>query len=278
MKAAPINLGIVADEIDRDFERAVRVGVSLGLRRYEVRFLKSGRAPLCDRAELLAAEHLAREEGLEITALSPGLFKQVSDEEGFRREMRELYPLAVEWARRWNLPGLIAFGFRKPGATEQNGHVLSSDNPPQQVIDWLTEAGEQARADGLELLIEPELVCWADSGRATAALLRRARSSALKVNYDAGNIAWLEQRDPIDEFDELAPLIANVHVKDLRPKPDGARPEFLPVGEGIIDYRAHFHAMQCIGYKGPISLEPHMDGSEATIRRCRDAFERLWSA
>lgn len=68
-----INLGIVADEISRDFREAVRVGTKAGLRRYEVRFLRSGRAPLCDRAELLEVERVRDGEGIEITALSSTL-------------------------------------------------------------------------------------------------------------------------------------------------------------------------------------------------------------
>jgi sugar phosphate isomerase/epimerase len=44
----------------------------------------------------------------------------------------------------------------------------------------------------------------------------------------------------------------------------------------MIDYRAHFAALRRIGYDGPISLEPHLDGSSATIRKCQEAFERLW--
>jgi len=40
-----MKLGIVADEISRDFGEAVRVGKKLGLGRYEIRNLTSGRAP-----------------------------------------------------------------------------------------------------------------------------------------------------------------------------------------------------------------------------------------
>ena len=69
----------------------------------------------------------------------------------------------------------------------------------------------------------------------------------------------------------LRKAIANVHVKNLRPGP-----EWLPADEGIIDYGRHFAALQQAGYNGPISLEPHMDGSAETIRRCRDAVLRLW--
>src|ERR1035437_8666527 len=204
-----MKVGIVSDEIARDFATAVGVGVPLGLLRYEIRNLAAGRAPPCGGAALLEGERLARGEGIEITALSPGLFKNTEDAAAFRREMDEVYPRAAEWAHRWKLPGLIVFGFHKPGATEATAPEFSSANPPGEVVEWLGEAGERARGDGLTLMIEPEPLCWCDSGRATASLIARAGSSALKINYDPGNVAWLENRDPLDEFAVVAPWIAN---------------------------------------------------------------------
>lgn len=274
-----MELGIVSDEIDRDFTRALRVGSRLGLRRYEIRNLKSGRAPLCDRNELLDVEHRAREEGAEITGLSPGLFKNVTDSASFAREMRDLYPRAVEWAQRWQLPGLIVFGFRKPDATEDNADLISSDDPPAEVLDWLIEAAERASSDALQLLIEPEPVCWADCWPATLALLQKAGMDSLKINYDPGNVVWKERRDSMDFFDRLAPFFANVHIKDLKAaRPGSGRPQFVPAGEGCIDYRAHCAALRRIAYGGPISLEPHMNGNEETLRRCRDAFLHFWQS
>lgn len=272
-----MKLGIVADEISRDFGTAVRIGTELGLLRYEVRFLKSGRAPLCDPAELLGAERFAQQAGVEITALSPGLFKLTDDAAGFAREMAEVYPRAAEWAHRWKLPGLIVFGFHKPGATEHNITTLPVEPVPPQIVDWLAAAGERAAADGLLLMIEPEPICWADTSRAAADLIARSGARSLRINYDPGNVAWFEGRDPIGEFDAAAPWIANVHVKDLLPlKPGGGRPTFVPAGEGLIDYRAHFAALRGAGYAGPISLEPHMDGQPETIRRCKEAVEKLY--
>jgi L-ribulose-5-phosphate 3-epimerase len=271
-----MKLGIVSDEIARDFAAAVRVGVPLGLLRYEIRNLAAGRAPMCGDLAMREVERIAREEGVEITALSPGLFKNTEDRAGFRHEMDEVYPRAVEWAHRWKLPGLIVFGFHKPGATEATAPEFSSDNPPDEVVEWLAEAGERARGDGLTLMIEPEPICWCDSGRATARLIARAGSTALKINYDPGNVAWLENRDPLDEFEVVAPWIANVHIKDIRKKAgQEACPTWVPAGEGMIDYAAHFRALRGIGYEGPVSLEPHMDSSAEATRRCKEAVERV---
>ena len=274
-----MTFGIVSDEISRDFAQAVSTGVALGLRRYEVRNLAAGRAPMCGGAAMLEAERIAREQGVEITALSPGLFKNTEDLAAFRREMDEIYPRAAEWAQRWNLPGLIVFGFHKPGALEATAPEFSSAHPPAKIVEWLAAAGERAERDGLTLMIEPEPICWCDSGRATALLLARAGAEALRINYDPGKVAWLQNRDPLDEFATVAPWIANVHVKDLRPLLRGAGfPDWAPAGEGMIDYAAHFRALREVGYTGPVSLEPHMDCSAEATGRCKQAAEQAWGA
>jgi sugar phosphate isomerase/epimerase len=91
-------------------------------------------------------------------------------------------------------------------------------------------------------------------------------------------VAWLENRDPLDEFAVVAPWIANVHVKDIRKKAgQEAYPTWVPAGEGLIDYAAHFRGLHEIGYAGPVSLEPHMDSSADTTRRCKEAVERIIS-
>ncbi|MDE3168074.1 MAG: sugar phosphate isomerase/epimerase [Acidobacteriota bacterium] len=264
-------LGIVSDELARDFREAVRMGTPLGIRRYEVRSLAAGRAPMCGDAAMREAEEIARGEGIEITALSPGLFKFTDCERAFQREMAEVYPRAAEWARRWGLPGLIVFGFHKPGVTEANFAEFAGAGPGPEVRAWLEEAARRAAADGLTLMIEPEPICWCDTGRAAARLI--AGLENVRINYDPGNVAWLTNADPADEFDAVAPYIANVHVKDIRPV--AGAPEWVPAGEGIVDWAAQFRGLKAIGYEGPVSLEPHMDSSAAAARRCKEAVERL---
>ena len=274
-----LQLGIVADEISRNFREAVNVGLPLGIRRYEIRFLQSGRAPMCDPAELREIERICADEGLEITALSPGLFKWTDSVQKFNQEMTEVFPRAVELAQRWKLAAFIVFGFCKPGATEAIADTLPRGTPPLWVIDALAAAAEQAATANLKLLIEPEPVCWADTAAATVNLLRQVKSPALGINYDPCNDAWTLRRDPIDDFDLIAPYIANVHIKDQMDAPVGSgMPTWIVPGRGMLDWRAHLRALQRSGYVGPISLEPHINGQVETIRHCKEAVERMWAA
>ena len=274
-----MKLGIVADEIDRDIRAAVAIGEKLGLRRYEIRNLPSGRVPLCDASDLRAVDEAMRAANAAVTAISPGLFKLTEHAPEFRAQLAEVYPRAAELAHRWSLRGLIVFGFHKPGATEADASSFCAGDPPLEVVDCLAEAAERATRDSLLLMIEPEPICWAEDARSTAALIRRTGSANLKINYDPGNDAWLLNRDPLADFDEVAPLIANVHIKDLRLITRGAaHPEWVPAGEGMVDWAAHFARLRAAGFDGPFSLEPHMDGRPETVRRCKDAAERAWAA
>ncbi len=273
-----LQLGIVADEISRDFRAAVNLGLPLGIRRYEIRFLRSGRVPMCAPSELHEVEQICLGQGVEISALSPGLFKWTDSPAKFQQEMQEVFPRAVEWAHRWKLSALLVFGFGKPGATEEIADTLPRTNPPDWVIDALAFAAEQAARENLRLLLEPEPVCWADTGAATVKMLRQVNSPALGINYDPCNDAWTLRRDPIDDFDVIAPYIQNVHIKDQLDAPLGSgMPTWVVPRQGMMDWRAHFAALQRIGYAGPISLEPHINGQLETIRQCQAAVHKLWA-
>jgi len=232
---------------------------------------------MCDRDELLEVERIRDGEGIEITALSPGLFKYTSRREDYDRELRDVLPRSLEWAQRWRLPALIIFGFHRQGAVEESADMIADEVPPAELSEWLSMAGERAQEAGIRLLIEAEPICWADTGESTLRLIQDSRSEAIGINYDPANIAWKMRLDPIGEFDAIAPLIANVHVKDLVAAPPGSGiPQWAIPGEGMLDYSAHFAALKRIGYTGPISLEPHLDGRRDTIAACKAAVERIW--
>lgn len=271
------NLGIVADEISRDFRAAVNLGLQVGIRRYEIRFLTTGRAPMCDERELREIERIRDGEGLEITALSPGLFKWTDTPEKFSTEMTEVFPRAVELALRWQLPALIVFGFCKPGATEANADTISGAAPPSWVKEALAVAAEQAQQHHLQLNLEPEPVCWADSGAAAVQLIQSVNSPALGINYDPCNDAWMLRRDPLPDFNVVAPFIRNVHIKDQLDAPVGSgMPTWVMIGAGMMDWQAHLAALQRSGYDSPVSLEPHFPLTVDSLKRYKERILQMW--
>jgi len=187
-------------------------------------------------------------------------------------------PRAIALAQRWQLNALVVFGFCKPGATEQNADTITSDHPPTWVKEALAEAAACAAAADFKLYLEPEPVCWADTGTATAHLIQATGATNLGINYDPCNTAWQLRRDPLDEFAVCAPYIANVHIKDQLDAPVGSgMPTWVVPGTtGLLDWVGHFSALQELGYQGPFSLEPHINGELTTIQACKTAAERLW--
>lgn len=274
-----LKLGIVSDEISRNFRKAVEIGKKCGIWRYEIRYLQSGRITVCDESELREVEAMVDGEGIEITGISPGLFKYAQTEVDFEREMSEIFPRAVELAGRWGLSNLIIFGFQKPTATEEIGDLISSENPPSFVIDGLNEAAVAAGKSKIKLLIESEPVCWADTAQATVNLINKADTPFLGINYDPSNIAWMERRDPINNFDLLAPFIGNVHLKNHQPASRGSgKPVWIVPDKGVLSLKNHLAALQQIGYQGAISLEPHIENiSPEIIGQCKRAVENLWN-
>ncbi len=270
-----LRLGIVADEISRDFREAVRQGKAAGVQCFEARFLKSGRVPACDRHEIDEVDAIASGEGITITAVSPGLFKHAATESDFRREMNDLFPGAVELAQRWKAK-LIVFGFQKPNATEKSFSTIPGDMP-HEIVDQMSEASERARQANVPMLLEPEPICWADTGIRAAELIRRVGCEGLRMNYDPGNVAWMTRRNPVAEWTEIGGLIAHLHIKDIvLNRIDGDFPKWVLPGQGGIAYGELFELLCKTGFHGDISMESHMKMTPALLVEFKEAVERLW--
>jgi sugar phosphate isomerase/epimerase len=130
----------------------------------------------------------------------------------------------------------------------------------------------------LQLWIEPEPICFADTWEATVSIIKNVNADNLKINYDPSNIAWMKRNDNAEEIAEAVDLIKNVHVKDQKHSAKGSGfPNWLPVGAGEIDYLRRFEILQLNGYDGVISLEPHFPFDLAKFAACRDAVQKIWA-
>lgn len=128
--------------------------------------------------------------------------------------------------------------------------------------------GTRAADLGLTLALENhgDLV---DRGRRIVEFIERIGIPAVRVNYDTGN-AWYYaggDLDPAAELDEVASVVAHVHLKD--PRVDGGLMRWVALGEGVLDLPSVGRTLRERLPEVPVSIELSLR------QRSRD-FEPRW--
>ncbi|MFC0333752.1 sugar phosphate isomerase/epimerase family protein [Paenibacillus sepulcri] len=122
-------------------------------------------------------------------------------------------------------------------------------------------------------------------------------TNGVSVNFDPANMVMVTGDDPVQGVHTLKDYIVHTHVKDgkrlriVDPRKvygflgydamshehiaemaaSGADFEEVPLGEGMVDFKAYFAALQEIGYSGYLTIEREVgDKPELDIRRAVD--------
>ena len=242
-----ISLGIVSDEISNDFDEAVRHGLSWDISKYEIRVLRSGRVPDIEKSEFEQVIQTARENELEITALSPGTFKHpLSQTAAIDRELDEVLPRTIALAKQCSASLIIVFGFQR-----EEGEPAGLYD---RAVEYMQKAAAIAEIEGIKLVIENEPGFWCDTGVNTLRLIRDVHSNALGANWDPCNAYGTDERPYPEGYEAIKPVIINVHAKDTL---KGALIQCVPVGEGIIDWKGQIRALVQDRIVNHITIETH---------------------
>jgi sugar phosphate isomerase/epimerase len=264
----PLELGIVSDEIAPDFRTAARYGISWGITRYEIRCLASGRVPDVNKAEWEDAVAAAREHGLAITALSPGILKHSLDRYAdLEKDLRETLPRSIDCAWQCGAGMIIVFGIRKRQA----------DGPADRarVVDLLRRAADAAASAGMKIAVENEPGFHCDTGAATRAIIGEVASPALGANWDPCNAYGTDEVPYPEGYAAIRPVILNVHVKDTA---RGSLIQCVPVGEGAIDWEGLIRALVADAIVPHVTIETHclplVEQSGKNVRTLRSLLAR----
>ena len=264
---APLALGIVSDEIAPDFRTAVRYGISWGITRYEIRCLTSGRVPDVNLAEWEDTVAAVRENGLTVTALSPGIFKHPLDRaDDLEREIRDVLPRTIDCAEQCGARLIIVFGVQKRNPAAAGDHL--------RVVEILRRAAETAARAGMKLAIENEPGFHCDTGAATRRIIDDVGSPALGANWDPCNAFGTDEVPFPGGYEALRPVILNVHAKDTA---RGSLIQCVPIGEGAIDWKGQIGALVADGIVPHVTIETHclplIDQSGKNVRTLRSLIE-----
>ncbi len=242
-----IALGIVSDEVSSDFREAARHATKWGISIFEIRVLKTGRIPAVDREELRGVKTVVNEQGLTITALSPGIFKlPISQTAGLEGELTNTLPKTLALAREFGASMVIVFGFQWEKNESPDNFFRASE--------LMSQAAEIAGKEGIRLVIENEPGFWCDSGANTAKLLAKVNSPWLRANWDACNGYGTPEIPFPNGYEAVKAFIANVHVKDTS---EGALIRCVPVGEGAIDWKGQLEAIVRDRVVNHVTIETH---------------------
>lgn len=243
----PLELGIVSDEISPDFPTAVRHALGWGIRKFELRVLNTGRVPRVDPAEISTIENLVRAHQIQITALSPGMFKsELSKSAELDAEIRETLPATIAMAKRLGAPMIIIFGFHREKGEPASRYA--------DAVGWMKKAAAIAEASNIRLAVENEPGFWADTGVNTLRLIQDAGSRFLGANWDPCNAFGTTERPYPEGYEALKKAIVNVHIKDTE---EGSLIKCVPVGDGAIDWRGQILALMRDRVVSHATIETH---------------------
>lgn len=243
----PLELGIVSDEITPDFREAVRHALLWGVRKFEIRVLKSGRVPAVDAAEIEEVIQTIRERDVQVTALSPGIFKaSLSRTDVLERELAETLPATIALARRLGASMIITFGFQREQGEPAERY--------QDAVAWMKRAAALAEKEGMHLAVENEPGFWADTGVNTRRLIKDVGSPALGANWDPCNAFGTTERPYPEGYAAIKDVVVNVHVKDTK---QGSLIQCVPVGDGVIDWKGQMQALMRDGIVAHATIETH---------------------
>jgi sugar phosphate isomerase/epimerase len=260
-----LKLAIVSDEIHQDFDKAVEYGKEMGVHRFELRGAWGSRFPLLSRDQMNRIKDLCRKEGIQITSVSPGLFKTPLHSEEMAFHRGELLEKTLEAAEELEVSRIIIFGVqRSPQDQADDG---------ERVKEILGEACIKASRSGFTMLLENEPGWWADTSLNTLDILTVLKDTGIRLNWDVGNLFNAGEEDFREGYELLKGYMANVHMKDVKKDPEGNR--YVPLGEGDIDWASQLNALQQDGYDQHIVVETHCTPLLEASRKSVD-YVRKW--
>ncbi len=262
-------LSAFGDEIDADLATQLDVLASEGIRHLELRGAWGRNVLDLDAGQLARAGALLRERGFGVSAIGSPIGKSSLDQPpAFEIERLERAIVAAE-ALGTRLIRVFSF-YVAPGQAEgQREEVLAR-------MRLLVERAERA---GVTLVHENEKDIYGDTAVRCRDLLEQIDTPALRMAFDPANFVQVGVRPMAEGWPLLADYTTHIHIKDAVFADGGVR----PAGEGDGEVPALLTALVGRGYRGFLTLEPHLQvagpsggfSGEAGMRTAVRALRRL---
>ncbi len=265
-------LAAFADEIDPDLDEQIRVCRETGVTHLELRSVdKVNVLDLTDAARREIRQKLA-DAGMGVAAIGSPVGKVAIDKPWNGHFDR--FKSAVDAAAFFGAPFIRLFSYY-PAGGEGKGPV---DSMREEVIDRFRQKVEYLEGTSTVMVHENEKGIYGDTGARCFDLMQAVDSPKLRTAFDFANFVQVGD-DPATHWPMLKPYTVHFHIKDAV----AGSGKVVPAGEGDGRVGAILEDAWASGYRGFLSLEPHLrvaghSGGEtgpALFRTAVDALRKV---
>ena len=233
-----------ADEIDASLDKQIDLLTRLGMKWVELRSADGKNVAAFTEEKALEVKAKLDAAGIGVSAIgSPiGKIDVKGDFEAHLDKLRN----TIKVAKILNTKYIRMFSFFVP---QNEDPAIYKD----VVMERMAKMIEIAAAEDVVLLHENEKDIYGDVPERCLELMKRFYGPNFGCTFDFANFVQCGQ-DTKKAYEMLKPYITYVHIKDAMME-DGA---VVPAGQGDGNVARIFVQLDCAGYEGFLSLEPHL--------------------
>jgi sugar phosphate isomerase/epimerase len=242
-----LKLSAFADEISPDLGEQIRVCKENQVTHFELRGVYGKNVMDFDAGLRSEIKTRLVDNGLGVISIGSPIGKVAIDKPW--QEHFDRFKLAVEIAEFFQSPLIRVFSYY-PAGGEGKGPV---DPHREEVIDRFRKKVEYIKDHAVTLVHENEKGIFGDIGRRCADLMKSVNSPKLRCAFDFANFVQVGEM-PIENWPLLKPYTTHIHIKDAK----AGTGNVVPAGEGDGDIEAILIDAYRSGYRGFLTLEPHL--------------------
>jgi sugar phosphate isomerase/epimerase len=278
-------LGVITDELSEDLGQALDFVASHALAYCELREIWGRNIMKLSPAELDRARDLIERHRLKVSEIASPIFKyhlpgmpspHPNWSDTFKaadltdKDTENLLQRVFKLAPFFGTSKVRVFSYWR---------VEEPEKAYPYVRERLAKAAALAAQNKITLLLENEHDCNVGTGKELGRMLRDINSPNLRGMWDPCNAAWLGEIPYPDGYRQVRGLFQHMHIKDTRKDPATGKLQYVPVGEGMIDFGGQFAALRDDGYDGTMSLETaysRPDGNKMeSTRECLEGLLKI---
>lgn len=238
-----VKLSGFADEYSPSFDEQLAALNKLGVSHIELRGIDNVNVSDITDEKLREVKGKLASAGIAVSSIGSPIGK-IGIEDEFAPHMEKL-KRTLEIQKELSAPYLRMFSFYLPSGCDPADYRA-------EVLDRLGAMLEEAKAWEAVMLHENEKAIYGDTAPRCLDLMRELSCPNFRAVFDFANFVEVGQ-DTVEAYNMLRPYIEYVHIKDA-----DKEKKIVPAGRGVGQVEAILGKLLGSGFKGFLSLEPHL--------------------